>query len=102
MNCAESAFRCDLTKHEILYHRVKWSLEKAVQLGRADILQRNRDLWKNVVPKENLIHLASKKGYLNVVQWLHENRSEGCTHWAMDWAAENGHLDVVKYLEKFY
>ena len=35
---AEYAFRCDLTKHEILYHRVKWSLEKAVALGRADIL----------------------------------------------------------------
>ena len=65
---AECAFRCDLTKHEILYHRVKWSLEKAVALGRADILERNQDIWKNVVPKENLIDLASEKGHLKVVQ----------------------------------
>ena len=65
---AEYAFRCDLTKHEILYHRVKWSLEKAVALGRADILERNQDIWKNVVPKENLIDLASEKGHLKVVQ----------------------------------
>jgi len=31
---------------------------------------------------------------------LHDNRDEGCTEYAMDWAAENGHLDVVKFLEE--
>ena len=37
---------------------------------------------------------------LNVVEWLHENRKEGCTQSAMNWAAMNGHLDVVKWLYK--
>jgi hypothetical protein len=41
---------------------------------------------------------AAGKGYLDVVKWLHENRTEGCTHWAIDQAIEYGHLDVVKYL----
>jgi len=33
-----------------------------------------------------------------VVQWLHENRSEGCSKRAIDWAAENGQLEVIQFL----
>ena len=39
---------------------------------------------------------AAENGHMHVVQWLHENRKEGCTTDAMDYAARNGHLDVVK------
>lgn len=45
-----------------------------------------------------LMDLASSLGHLHLVQWLHENRSEGCTTNAMDCAAYNGHLDVIKFL----
>lgn len=31
--------------------------------------------------------LAARHGHLDVVKWLHENRSEGCTTDAMDLAA---------------
>jgi hypothetical protein len=31
---------------------------------------------------------------------LHDNRTEGCTKDAMDYAAKNGHLDVVKWLHE--
>ena len=41
---------------------------------------------------------AASKGHLDVVQWLHHNRTEGCTKYAMNCAAMNGHLDVVKWL----
>ncbi|KAK1929391.1 putative ankyrin repeat protein [Phytophthora citrophthora] len=34
-----------------------------------------------------------------IVQWLHANRTEGCTTDSMDCAAANGHLDVVKWLQ---
>jgi hypothetical protein len=37
---------------------------------------------------------AAANGHLEVIEWLHENRSEGCTKRAMDWAAEYGHLEV--------
>lgn len=37
---------------------------------------------------------AAMFGHLDVVQWLHVNRSEGCTTKAMDGAACNGHIDV--------
>jgi ankyrin repeat protein len=42
---------------------------------------------------------AARNGHLEVVKFLHENRSEGCTEKAMDWAAKNGHLEVVEYLK---
>ena len=44
--------------------------------------------------------LAACNGHLDVVKFLHENRTEGCTSWAMDWAAGRGHLDVVKFLHE--
>jgi ankyrin repeat protein len=42
---------------------------------------------------------AAQNGHIDVVEWLHEFRVEGCTTDAMDWAAENGHLEVVKFLK---
>ena len=41
---------------------------------------------------------AAYSGHLHVVEWLHENRNEGCTHRAMDWAASKGYLHVVEWL----
>jgi ankyrin repeat protein len=43
---------------------------------------------------------AAAYGYIDVVQFLHENRNEGCTIDAIDNAAKNGHLEVVQYLYK--
>ena len=43
---------------------------------------------------------AARNGHLPVVQWLHQNRKEGCTTYAMDWAARYGHLPVVEWLKK--
>ncbi|EEY54558.1 uncharacterized protein PITG_08222 [Phytophthora infestans T30-4] len=33
-----------------------------------------------------------------MVQWLHTNRSEGCSRGAMDWAAAAGNLSLVRWL----
>jgi hypothetical protein len=43
---------------------------------------------------------AASNNHLHVVQWLHIHRTEGCTKNAMDMAAKNGHLDMVKWLHK--
>ncbi len=37
-------------------------------------------------------------GYLDVVKWLHENRTEGCTTFAVVHAVVYGHLETVKWL----
>ena len=44
--------------------------------------------------------MHAENGHLDVVKFLHENRTEGCTKYAMDYASRNGHLDVVKFLRK--
>ena len=41
---------------------------------------------------------AAKNGHLEVIIWLHENRTEGCTSNAMVYAAGNGHFEIVKWL----
>ena len=41
---------------------------------------------------------AAKHGHLNIIKWLHENRTEGCTSYAIESAARNGYLDIVKWL----
>ncbi len=46
------------------------------------------------------MNLAAANGHLEVIKWLHENRNEGCSTWAMDWAVENGHSEVVKWLRE--
>lgn len=41
---------------------------------------------------------GAANGHLRVVQWLHYNRSEGCTTEAMGGAADRNHDDGVKWL----
>ncbi|EGG18700.1 hypothetical protein DFA_04196 [Cavenderia fasciculata] len=41
---------------------------------------------------------AASNGHLNVVMYLDQTRSEGCSHNAINWASRNGHFDIVKYL----
>ncbi|KAI8848839.1 hypothetical protein BC829DRAFT_393164, partial [Chytridium lagenaria] len=44
--------------------------------------------------------VAAAFGHLNIFQFLHDNRREGCTFNALAWAAENSHGDVVEFLAK--
>jgi hypothetical protein len=44
--------------------------------------------------------IAAYNGHLDVVKWLHANRTEGCTKNALDWAAIYGHIQVVHWLHK--
>ncbi|OQR94043.1 hypothetical protein ACHHYP_01897 [Achlya hypogyna] len=46
------------------------------------------------------LNAAAEAGHLGVVRFLHDHRSEGCSTHAMDYAARNGHLDVVEFLHR--
>ncbi len=43
---------------------------------------------------------AAGNGHLDLVKWLHKNRTDVCATNAMNYAALNGHLEVVKWLHK--
>ena len=47
---------------------------------------------------ESAMDLAAANGHLDLVQWLHENRSEGCSTAALNGAAKNCFIDVVKWM----
>ncbi|CAB1106367.1 unnamed protein product [Ectocarpus sp. CCAP 1310/34] len=67
---------------------------KGVKSGQIFLTSRNLKVSR----QRNRPDYAAANGYLPVVQWLHDNRREGCTVSAMNWAAENGHLSVVQFL----
>ena len=41
---------------------------------------------------------AARNGHIDIVRWLHSNRNVGCSGRAMTFAAQFGHVDVVKFL----
>jgi ankyrin repeat protein len=43
---------------------------------------------------------AAENGHLDVVRFLHDFRTEGCTTDAMHRAAVEGHLEVVRFLQE--
>lgn len=43
---------------------------------------------------------AAAGGHLETVKWLHENRREGCTRYALTDAAGNGHMETVQWLHR--
>ncbi len=44
------------------------------------------------------IDYAAKNGYIDVVKFLVEVMDAKCTSWAMRFAIENEHIHIVKYL----
>ncbi|EGG22215.1 hypothetical protein DFA_04333 [Cavenderia fasciculata] len=43
---------------------------------------------------------AAEKGHIEIVRFLQEHRSEGASAFAMDWAAEKGHIEIVRFLQE--
>jgi len=50
---------------------------------------------------QRAIDLAAQYGHFKVVKWLLENRMEGFSHASLDWAAGNGHLQILQFLVSF-
>jgi hypothetical protein len=64
--------------------------------GYLGLLQNNNNLYLTQEAMNN----AAEMGHLEVIEFLHKNRTEGCTTFAMNAAAEYGHLEIVKYLHE--
>ncbi|EFA84688.1 hypothetical protein PPL_01680 [Heterostelium album PN500] len=48
----------------------------------------------------NAMNLSASHGYLHIIKWLDQHRTEGCNQFAMNIAAENGHFDVFKWFHE--
>ncbi|EGG18626.1 hypothetical protein DFA_04121 [Cavenderia fasciculata] len=75
-------------------------LECAIKNARLDVIQYFHKKYSksNVLWNRDVLNMASEYGHLDIVKFLHENRTEGCTTKAMDEAACNGHIEIVKFL----
>ncbi|EGG15519.1 hypothetical protein DFA_10361 [Cavenderia fasciculata] len=47
------------------------------------------------------MNTAAERGSLDIVMYLDQNRTEGCTTKAMNGAASYGHFDIIKYLHSY-
>lgn len=87
----------------------KWAIHTAAETGDIEMVKL---LHHNVIiektPPDYAMDYAAMGGHLNVVKWLHKNRTEGyteyggltsvCTTLAIINAIEGKHLEVVKWL----
>ncbi|CAI5744007.1 unnamed protein product [Peronospora destructor] len=83
-----------------------WTLQKAACSGYLSLLkrlgERNAEFTEHGMDW-SLQTAASEGGaaaggHIDVVQWLHKNRTEGCTTEAIDTAAAGGHLATFQWL----
>lgn len=55
---------------------------------------------KNKTFTKDAMDNAAGEGHLGIVKFLHEKRTEGCTERAMDFAAWNGFYEMVEWLHE--
>jgi len=86
---------------ERLVERVCLLIDKAAFLGYLEGVKIIDEFsrYEKVVCTKQAMDWAARFGYLEIVKFLHENRTEGCTVDAMDYAAQHGHFEVVKFLD---
>ncbi|KYQ90879.1 hypothetical protein DLAC_07750 [Tieghemostelium lacteum] len=88
-----------ILRNEDLYHWSPKHLHMLAEHGDLELLKIVDEL-PGLYYTSTLIDIASTKGHLDVVKWLHYNKAIGCSNYAMDGAATNGHLEIVKFLHQ--
>jgi hypothetical protein len=79
-----------------MVHGADQAIDDAAKNGRLDIVE-----WlhlKGLNASTGAMDRAATDDHLKVVKFLNENRSEGCTLIAFRSAVRNNHLEVVQFL----
>ncbi|TMW61215.1 hypothetical protein Poli38472_013678 [Pythium oligandrum] len=78
---------------------VRWkALNEIASKGALELLQWALATFEDTQLTTDAMDGAAANGHLMTLEYLHWERSEGCTTLAMDKAAGNGHLAVVEFL----
>jgi hypothetical protein len=64
------------------YHEFKWSNYR----------------MRGSAASQHTMDIAASWGDLSIIKWLSKHRKEGCTVWAIDYAARNNHYAVIEWL----
>ncbi|GMF23376.1 unnamed protein product [Phytophthora lilii] len=91
-------------------HVVRWLYEEFSDDSDIDMFEYGeKESWRSPMDTIAVDAAAASNGHLDVkqwielqqtVQWLHENRDEGCSAEAMNGAATDGYLEIVKWLQE--
>eukprot|EP00644_Phytophthora_capsici_P007937 jgi/Phyca11/128611/e_gw1.77.150.1 len=110
MDCAARGGFLPIVKwlHENRFERMdagqEWTMNYATKMG-YHLFQQFYRVYiteKNLAVKQCTIEamtFAAINGHVEVVQWLHENQSEGCSDDTFSLAAGNGHLEMIQWLK---
>ncbi|RLN82279.1 hypothetical protein BBJ28_00016825 [Nothophytophthora sp. Chile5] len=77
-----------------------YGYENAAMGGHLEVLKYLHEKHFPNDSEQSLMDASARRGYIEVVQWLHANSKQECTTNAMDWAAQGGHLEVVQWLHE--
>jgi|UniRef100_K3X7X7 hypothetical protein len=80
--------------------QMDWAMRVAADRGDLAVLRWLSAYRPQFKISTSVMDSAAFAGHLQVVQWLHYNRSEGCTAHAMDSAAACGRVDIVRWLHE--
>jgi len=72
--------------------------DQIVGNGSLDLLKYSINSNPNISFTPKAMDHSAGLGHIDIVEYLHQNRTEGCTVEAMNLAAKNGHLNVVEWL----
>ena len=75
-----------------------YSFEKILELDMVNIFEfhkENPEFTKLI--DELTMNTAAEYGSIKIIKWLHYNRCEGCTEYAMDIAADDGNLEILEF-----
>ncbi|TMW61218.1 hypothetical protein Poli38472_013681 [Pythium oligandrum] len=105
LDAAFKSFDIDVVRwvHEVysgvLDSVVRWkALDEIAGHGALELLQWALTTFPDAQLTTNAMDGAAANGHLEMVKYLHSGRKEGCTTAAMNEAAGNGHLSVVEFL----
>ncbi|OWZ23131.1 hypothetical protein PHMEG_0002028 [Phytophthora megakarya] len=87
---------------QYLDYSSEWTLERAAAQGMKFLVQ-HLALTTPKTPQEDsnslVMDFAASNGHLDILTWLHNTQQlNGCSTRAMDDAAKNGHLPIVQWL----
>ncbi|EFA80060.1 hypothetical protein PPL_06882 [Heterostelium album PN500] len=81
--------------NDTLYHTM---FRDSIANGYLNMMKYLHDKGIDSVFKNNALDEAASHGHLSIVEFLHFNRTEGCTKNAFIYSAFKGHLEIVKFL----
>ena len=84
-----------LFKTTTIFNSIPSIIDIASKFGHLNIIK----TLKNASASKMAIFYAAENGHLDIVKYLHFNRSEGCSKYAIDKACEKNHIDIVKFLD---